>query len=217
MSEKNKEKEKFKFVFPNKLAKKMGRVSMRVQMEAGMLSQALLLLGLTFMVIFMAITQPNSLIYTIAVIFNLICGWILIGSYLVTTYQQYVNHLEIMGIDPDKEREAIRAQGNIFKRIFNALRRRRGRGRNKENYTEEDLQKIHLHDEFKETKKLLKMQKKAKNWINANPYKLKQMNRTRIKNRNRIKMSKKSKIDKEIEDAIENQRRFIEGGATSNW
>ena len=125
MSEKNKEKEKFKFVFPNKLAKKMGQVSMRVQMEAGMLSQALLLLGLTFMVIFMAITQPNSLIYTIAVIFNLICGWILIGSYLVTTYQQYVNYMDAAGYNPLAEKAAVKAQGNIFKRIALARKRKK--------------------------------------------------------------------------------------------
>jgi len=47
-----KPKEKYKYCFPNLLAKGMAKVSMRTQMESSMLSQFLLIIGLTIMVLF---------------------------------------------------------------------------------------------------------------------------------------------------------------------
>ena len=102
MSKTKKPKEKHRYVFPNFMAKAMAKVSMRAQMEAGMMSQGLLLLGLTAMVLFMIFSQQTTGWYKFMVIFNLLCGWFLISSYLVTTYHQYVSYAEAMGFPPTK-------------------------------------------------------------------------------------------------------------------
>lgn len=109
--------EKYSYVFPKGLASTMGKISMRMQMEASMLSQFLLLIGLTIMVIYMAIYNEGGVGYKIVLIFNMVCGWFLIASYLVTTYQQYVSFMGSMGYDPKEEREKVRKRGNIIKRI----------------------------------------------------------------------------------------------------
>ncbi len=59
------------------------------------------------------------------VIFNLLAGWLLITSYLVTTYQQYGSYMDAMGFDPEAERAAVKKKGNIFKRIIMAIKNKR--------------------------------------------------------------------------------------------
>ena len=109
--------EKYSYIFPKGLASTMGKISLRMQMEASMMSQFLLLIGLTIMVIYMAIYQDGSIGYKIILIFNMTCGWFLIASYLITTYQQYTSFMGAMGYDPKEEKRKIKARGNIFKRI----------------------------------------------------------------------------------------------------
>lgn len=118
-------KEKYSYCFPNFLAKAMAKVDMRTQMEASMLSQFLLLIGLSIMVLYLIFSRQVSGFYKFMVIFNLLCGWLLISSYLVTTYQQYVSYAGAIGYDPQGEREAIKKRGNIFKRIVMAIRNKR--------------------------------------------------------------------------------------------
>ena len=120
-----KEKQKFRYVFPKKMAAMMAKVDMRTQMEAGMMSQFLLLIGLSTMMLFMILFQPGSWWYKGLILFNMAAGWILIGSYLVTTYQSYIAYMEAMEIDPDEERKNVKRKGNIIKRIIVAMRNRR--------------------------------------------------------------------------------------------
>ena len=94
-------------------------------MEASMLSQFLLVIGLTIMVIYMIFSREMSGFYKFMVIFNLLCGWLLISSYLVTTYQQYVSYADAMGFDPAAEKAAVKKKGNIFKRIIRVIRRKK--------------------------------------------------------------------------------------------
>ncbi len=120
-----KEKPKHKYVFPKKMANFMANVDMRTQMEAGMMSQFLLLIGLSIMMLFMIFFQEGSWWYKGLIIFNMAAAWILIGSYLVTTYQQYISYMEAMKIDPEEEKRKVRKKGNIIKRIIIAMRNRR--------------------------------------------------------------------------------------------
>jgi len=120
-----KSKEKYSYCMPDPLAKFMSKVDMRAQMEAGMLSQFLLLIGLTFMVIYMTIYFEGGLFYKFLIIFNMSCGWLLIGSYLVTTYQQYVSYMEALGIDPEEEKRRVKLKGNIFKRIWLSMKEKK--------------------------------------------------------------------------------------------
>ena len=59
-----KPKEKYKFVFPNAMAKMMAKVNMRTQMESSMLSQGLLDSGMGFIVSYMPVklSQPDPLL-----------------------------------------------------------------------------------------------------------------------------------------------------------
>ena len=119
------EKQKHKYVFPEKMARMMASIDFRTQMEAGMMSQFLLLMGLTLMMFFMLFFQPGSWWYKGLIIFNMACGWLLIGSYLVTTYQQYTSYMEAMEIDPDEEKKKVKRKGNIIKRITTAMKNRK--------------------------------------------------------------------------------------------
>ena len=124
---KKKPKEKYRYVLPNSLARGLGNMSMRTQLESSMMSIFLLLIGLTAMMFYMIFSQQSSILYKIIIIFNLLCGWVLMSSYLATTYMQYVSYMSAMGIDPQKEKEAVRARGNLFKRIKLAIQSKRKR------------------------------------------------------------------------------------------
>ena len=121
---KNKKKEKLSFVFPNIMARMMKKIDMRAQLEASMMSMFLILIGMTVMVIYLIIYGQMGLFYKGLIVFNLLCGFVLISSFLVTTYHQYISFMEISGIDPDKHKEEIKKRGNIFKRIKLALKKK---------------------------------------------------------------------------------------------
>jgi len=128
MSKKTKKpKEKHRYVLPNFLAKAMSKVDMRAQMQASILSQFLLIIGLTFMVIFMIISTQTTGLYKFIVIFNLLCGFVLISSYLITTYEQYKSYSESMGFDPAAEKAAVKKKGHLFKRIKIAIKNKRAK------------------------------------------------------------------------------------------
>ena len=122
-----KEKEKLKFVFPNIMAKFMKKVDMRTQMEASMMSMSMIMVGMMIMVTYLLIYGAMGLFYKSLIIFNLLCAFIFISSFLVTTYQQYTSFMEMAGIDPDKERQEVLKKGNIFKRIRLAIKNKKGK------------------------------------------------------------------------------------------
>lgn len=127
MSKNKKPKEKYKYVLPNSVAKGLGKMSMRTQLESSMMSLFLLLIGMTIMMLYMIISKQSSVLYKIIIIFNLLCGWVLMLGYLATTYAQYVSYMSAMGIDPQKEKEAVRKQGNLLKRINLAIKRKQAK------------------------------------------------------------------------------------------
>lgn len=115
--ENQKEHDKYSYIFGQGLSRVMNNMSLRVQLESSMMSMFLLLIGLSLMVIYMAIFSGTGWGYKILIIFNMLCGWVLIGSNLVTTKHQYNSYMEAMNIDPEAEKKAMKARGNIFKRI----------------------------------------------------------------------------------------------------
>ena len=115
------EKTKNRYIFPNWLAKTMNNVSFRTQNEASLLSQFLLIIGMILMVIYIVIYGGQSIGYKILLVVNMLCGIVFMGSYIVTTYQQYKSYMDTMGIDSDYEKQKVKSKGNIFKRIRTAL------------------------------------------------------------------------------------------------
>ncbi len=131
-----KTKEKYSYCFPNFLAKAMAKVDFRAQMESGMLSQFFLIVGLSIMMLYLIFTQQSSGWYKFMIIFNLACGWVLISSYLITTYQQYTSYMEAMGYNPEEEKREVKKRGNIFKRIYLAFKRKKNNPLEKETINE---------------------------------------------------------------------------------
>lgn len=119
------EKAKNKYIFPSKVAEAMKKVDLRTQLEASMLSTSLLVLGMflygVYLVIYGGMTWGQKAI----IIFNLLCGIVLMGSSLITSYQQYYTFLDTVGIDTAKEKELVKKKGNIFKRIKLAFEERK--------------------------------------------------------------------------------------------
>ena len=150
-----KEKEKLKFVFPNIMAKMMKKVDMRTQMEASMMSMSMIMVGMIIMVTYILIYGVMGLFYKSLIVFNLICAFIFISSFLVTTYQQYTSFMEMAGIDPDKERQEVLKKGNIFKRIKLAIKNKKGKQLDIVDEAVDNMVKI-KQDELVEYSKLMK-------------------------------------------------------------
>jgi len=201
-------KEKHRYIFPSKMAKKMKAISTRAQLEASMLSMTLICIGMILFIIFQLIYGEGTLLFRGMLIFNLLCGIVLLGAGATTTYQQYVNHMEIMGMDADEEKKKIKASGNIFKRIFKAFRKKGSKKGKKEypstlnkSFSAEDrekLNKIQMLDNMEYSKEILENQGKVEFNI--------QKDRPR-----KIKV-KKTKVDRaeEARKLIEMQREMLE-------
>ena len=86
-------KEKFKYIFPNIMAKMMRKVDMRTQMESSMLSMFMIMCSMTLMSVYLLFFGEDSWFYRILILINLGCGFIFLSSFLVTTYHQYINFM----------------------------------------------------------------------------------------------------------------------------
>jgi len=162
-----KEKEKLKFVFPNIMAKFMKKVSMRTQMESSLMSMSMIMMGMTLMVIYLIIYGNMGGFYKGLILFNLVCAFVFISSFLVTTYQQYISYMEMAGIDPDKERKEILKKGNIFKRIKLAIKKKKNKPLKIVDEAIENMVKI-KQDELKKYQELEAQADKLKEDTNKN-------------------------------------------------
>ena|SRR3990167_5522646 len=88
------DKVKNKYIFPNFLAQAMSKVSMQVQLEASMMSSALIFIGMILTIIYFSFFINFALWYKITIVVNMIAGMIFMSSNLITTFQQYRSYLE---------------------------------------------------------------------------------------------------------------------------
>ncbi len=137
MKKQKKSKEKFRFIFPNFMAKMMKDVPMRVQLESSMISMTLIIASVTLMVLYLLFFGDGTWVYRILILINLLAAFLFISSFLLTTYQQYQSHMEMMGYDPQKERKEVLKRGHLFKRIKLAMKERK-KVKMKEKQTKED-------------------------------------------------------------------------------
>lgn len=133
------EKVKNKYIFPDFLALAMSKVSMRTQLESSLMSEFLLMCGMILMGIYTIFYSQQGLFFKVGIALNLFFGFLFMSSYLVTTFQQYQNYLETMGIDTEAEKKAIKAKGNIFKRIWLAWKNRKSHKKIKELNNESNM------------------------------------------------------------------------------
>lgn len=86
--------EEFSYALPDSMAKVMKKVDMRTQYEASILSMFFMLVGLLAFTVYIVFIAEFSLMFKILSGFNSFFGMIFMLSYLITTYQQYVNYME---------------------------------------------------------------------------------------------------------------------------
>lgn len=82
------------FIFPTKVANTMKVIDIATQYEASILSIFSLIIGIILFGIYVVFFAPYNLITKIFVVFNSVCAVLLMGSMLVTNYQQLVSHKE---------------------------------------------------------------------------------------------------------------------------
>lgn len=95
-------KEKGNYVFPKSVGNAMSKISPRTQYEAAMMAMVFIMFGLLASCIFIWFTDL-SLFMKIFTVFNALCGFVFLSSFLVTTFQQYQSFLMAMGIMEDKD------------------------------------------------------------------------------------------------------------------
>jgi len=91
-----KEKTKNKYIFPDLLAKSMSKIDLRTQLEASMLSMSLMGIGLIITITYLVIYMNFPLWYKIALAINGLAGVVFMWSFLVTTFQQYQNYMQVV-------------------------------------------------------------------------------------------------------------------------
>ena len=112
MGLKTQRKTKGNYCFPSPLAKIMASISQRVQYEAALLSISFILLGLLFTGFITVFYSGLSVLAKIFVAANVIAGFIFLSSHLITTYQQYLSYLDIMGFLEQKYESAEMQESN---------------------------------------------------------------------------------------------------------
>ena len=92
------------YIFGKAIAKAMKSIGQRTQMEAAMMSMFTIILGLVFMTIYIPFFTNFPLLMKIGTVVNTLAGMGFIGSYLVTSFQQYQSYMMVMGIIKDEQR-----------------------------------------------------------------------------------------------------------------
>lgn len=82
------------FIFPTRVANTMKVIDIATQYEASILSIFCLMIGILLFVIYVVFIAEYNWIMKLFISFNSICGLVLIGSMLVTNYQQLMAHKE---------------------------------------------------------------------------------------------------------------------------
>ena len=118
MKEESTRKSKGNYCFPNILAEGMKNVTQRIQYESSLLSILFILIGLIVLGIYTVFFTEYSLFMKIMIGLNTIAGFVFLSSSLITTYQQYINYLEVMNLlELPEQDESIDNQNIIEKEV----------------------------------------------------------------------------------------------------
>lgn len=82
------------FIFPSKVANTMKAIDIATQYEASILSLFCLIVGMLLFIIYIIFITPYNWIMKAFISFNTFFGILLMGSMLVTNYQQFMAHKE---------------------------------------------------------------------------------------------------------------------------
>lgn len=83
------------YIFGDWMGEIMSKISPKTQYEGTMLGMVLMLISLVISGIYYLFFTQASLTSKILIGFNGICGLLILQSFLITTFQQYRNYMEI--------------------------------------------------------------------------------------------------------------------------
>ena len=86
--------EEHAYALPDIMAKAMKKVDLRTQYESSILSMFFIMIGMVAFTVYLVFLTDFSLMFKILTTFNSVFGVLFMLSYLVTTYQQYVNYMD---------------------------------------------------------------------------------------------------------------------------
>ena len=101
------DKIKHNYIFPDILSKAMSKLPLSVQYEASMMSMSLMVVGLITTTIYLTFYTTFVLWYKIFLIINCLAGIIFMLSFLITTFQQYQNYMEVKEFQEKMKEEEI--------------------------------------------------------------------------------------------------------------
>jgi hypothetical protein len=82
------------FMFSPEVARTMRVIDIGIQYESTIVALSFLMTGMLLFTIYIIFFAPYTLIMKFFVVFNSLCGFVLMGSMLVTAYQQFVSYKE---------------------------------------------------------------------------------------------------------------------------
>lgn len=127
------------FMFSPEVARTMRVIDIGIQYESTIVALSFLMTGMLLFVIYIIFFAPYTLIMKFFVVFNSLCGFVLMGSMLVTAYQQFVSYKESTSaindlanqfgteiLSPDKLRSGtiltpLKDEENVVDKVFNTF------------------------------------------------------------------------------------------------
>ncbi|MFI5405075.1 MAG: hypothetical protein ACHQ1D_01035 [Nitrososphaerales archaeon] len=104
----NPKSEEHAYILPDNMAKKMKLMDMRVQYEASILATVFIIVGMIAFTIYLVFFSDLDNWYKFFIAFNSFWGVIFMGSNLITSYQAYVQYMEVLKITNSGDMMKIR-------------------------------------------------------------------------------------------------------------
>ena len=92
----DRQKEEHSYIFPKKMARIMAVIDQRTQYESALLSMTFIMIGMLALTIYMDFFTAQTLLFKIMFTFNIVCGFFLMGSFLITQFQSYIQFMQVM-------------------------------------------------------------------------------------------------------------------------
>ena len=86
------------FIFTPEVAKSLKKIDPSIQYESSIIGSFFLIVGMLIFCIYTIFFTPYALIMKIFIVFNSFFAMILMGSMLITSYQQFVSYKESIGM-----------------------------------------------------------------------------------------------------------------------
>lgn len=84
-----------KYIFPDFFGNWMAKIDMKTQYEGSLIGFTLMIFSLLGFGVYKTFFTTETIGWKVYFLFNTLCGLLILWSFLVTTYQQYLNYLDV--------------------------------------------------------------------------------------------------------------------------